>query len=90
VKVAGGAALLLDIVVDAADLLRRVAQLGRYRLRGHAVVLGPEHEVELRVMERVIEILLRLVACDWSRLYVSVVASRLRKSSVTPRCRASA
>jgi len=61
VKVGGRASLLIDVVVDAAHLLRRVAEVGCGRFGGDSVVLRPQHQVELRVVQRIIEIFLRLL-----------------------------
>jgi hypothetical protein len=45
----GGAAFLIDVVVDAADLVGRVAELGGDLLRRAAMFLGPEDEAEPRM-----------------------------------------
>ena len=50
-QVGGGAPLLVDIVVDVTDLLRPVAELRGDRLRGEAMVLRPEEEIELGVRQ---------------------------------------
>src|SRR6185503_12313880 len=58
VKIRGGAPLLIDVAVDALDLFGREPELrGDLRCR-QSVILSPQDEIELRVVNREVEVLL--------------------------------
>src|SRR5438093_2302724 len=59
-QVGRGSPLLVDVVADPVDLLGGHPQVGRDDVVRDAVVLRPEHQIQPRVVQRVVEVLLRL------------------------------